>query len=280
MGFFYVLKSIGSIGIFDSGYGGLTILDKIRAKLPKYDYIYLGDNARTPYGSRSFDVVYQYTLEAVKFLFNEGCPLVILACNTASAKALRSIQQNNLNQIAPTNKVLGVLRPTTEEVGTFTKTNHIGVLGTSGTINSMSYAIEIKKFFPAVTVVQKSCPMWVPLIENNAFNSRGGKYFIQKYIDELLVQDDKIDTVVLACTHYPIIEDKIRKILPESVRLVSQGDLVADKLGRYLQKHTSLDHRLKKEGNMTYLTTENSESFDQIASKFSNSSIVSTTVNL
>lgn len=280
MGFFYALKNNGSIGIFDSGYGGLTILDKIRSRLPQYNYMYLGDNARTPYGTRSYEVVYQYTLEAVKYLFDQGCPLVILACNTASAKALRTIQQNDLISIAPNNRVLGVLRPTTEEIGRITKTNHIGILGTSGTVNSQSYAIEITKFFPDVVVTQQSCPMWVPLIENNEFENPGGEYFIKKYIDEILAQDSKIDTIVLACTHYPIIEEKIKEILPSSIRLLSQGDLVAEKLEDYLLRHTSINNRLIKAGNIEFLTTENKLSFDAIASKFSKNSVASKTVAL
>ncbi len=270
----------GAIGVFDSGYGGLTVLESLQAELPSYDFIYLGDNARTPYGSRSFEVIYQYTLEAVKFLFKQGCPLVILACNTASAKALRTIQQNDLASLAPTNRVLGVLRPTTEEIGTLTSSGHVGVLGTNGTINSNSYAIEIKKFFPALTVVQKSCPMWVPLVENNEFDNVGGEFYIKKYIDEILHQDDEIDTLVLACTHYPILEEKIKKHLPKHIRLVSQGNLVASKLKTYLNRHSEINDRLTKTSALNVLTTECNTSFDLVASKFYKKEIKSITVKL
>ncbi len=270
----------GSIGVFDSGYGGLTVLESLQAELPSYDFIYLGDNARTPYGSRSFEVIYQYTLEAVKFLFKQGCPLVILACNTASAKALRTIQQNDLVSLAPTNRVLGVLRPTTEEIGTLTSSGHVGILGTNGTINSNSYAIEIKKFFPGLTVVQKSCPMWVPLVENNEFDNLGGEFYIKKYIDEILHQDDEIDTLVLACTHYPILEEKIKKHLPKHIRLVSQGDLVASKLKKYLNRHSEINDRLTKTSALNVLTTECNTSFDLVASKFYKKEIKSSTVKL
>jgi len=270
----------GSIGVFDSGYGGLTVLESLQAELPSYDFIYLGDNARTPYGSRSFEVIYQYTLEAVKFLFKQGCPLVILACNTASAKALRTIQQNDLVSLAPTNRVLGVLRPTTEEIGTLTSSGHVGILGTNGTINSNSYAIEIKKFFPGLTVVQKSCPMWVPLVENNEFDNVGGEFYIKKYIDEILHQDDEIDTLVLACTHYPILEEKIKKHLPKHIRLVSQGNLVASKLKTYLNRHSEINDRLTKTSALNVLTTECNTSFDLVASKFYKKEIKSSTVKL
>ena len=270
----------GAIGVFDSGYGGLTVLESLQAELPSYDFIYLGDNARTPYGSRSFEVIYQYTLEAVKFLFKQGCPLVILACNTASAKALRTIQQNDLASLAPTNRVLGVLRPTTEEIGTLTSSGHVGILGTNGTINSNSYAIEIKKFFPGLTVVQKSCPMWVPLVENNEFDNVGGEFYIKKYIDEILHQDDEIDTLVLACTHYPILEEKIKKHLPKHIRLVSQGNLVASKLKTYLNRHSEINDRLTKTSALNVLTTECNTSFDLVASKFYKKEIKSSTVKL
>ena len=202
------------IGIFDSGYGGLTVLKSIKKALPQYDYLYLGDNARAPYGTRSFDVVYQYTLQAVNYLFQQNCHLIILACNTASAKALRTIQQQNLPKLFPDRRVLGVLRPTTEEVGNITKSGHVGVLGTSGTVKSDSYKIEINKFFPDVKVTQQSCPMWVPLVENNCFNEAGGQYFVQKYLDEILEKDNQIDTLILACTHYPILKESILKYLP------------------------------------------------------------------
>ena len=274
------MNSKGAIGVFDSGYGGLTVLESLRDKLPDFDFIYLGDNARNPYGNRSFEVVYQYTLQAVKFLFNEGCPLVILACNTASAKALRTIQQKDLDILAPNNRVLGVLRPTTEEIGNFTKTGHVGILGTSGTINSNSYAIEINKFYPDIKVVQKSCPMWVPLVENNEFDNTGADYYINKYIQEILEDDNEIDTLVLACTHYPILEQKIKKFVPNHIRLVSQGGLVATKLASYLDRHPEINNRLSKKSSLKVLTTENNNSFDVIASKFYKEQIKSISVKL
>ena len=275
-----MMNSKGAIGVFDSGYGGLTVLDSLRDKLPDFDFIYLGDNARNPYGNRSFEVVYQYTLQAVKFLFNEGCPLVILACNTASAKALRSIQQKDLDILAPNNRVLGVLRPTTEEIGNFTNTGHVGILGTSGTINSNSYAIEINKFYPDIKVVQKSCPMWVPLVENNEFDNTGADYYINKYIEEILEEDNEIDTLVLACTHYPILEEKIKKFVPNHIRLISQGELVATKLASYLDRHPEINNRLSKNSSLKVLTTENNTSFDAIASKFYKEQIKSISVKL
>jgi glutamate racemase len=270
----------GAIGVFDSGYGGLTILESLQSKLPAVDFIYLGDNARNPYGSRSFDVVYQYTLQAVKFLFNEGCPLVILACNTASAKALRSIQQNDLDLLSPNNRVLGVLRPTTEEIGDLTTSGHVGILGTSGTVKSNSYTIEISKFYPELTVVQKSCPMWVPLVENNEFDNAGGDYYINKYIQEILEEDNKIDTLVLACTHYPLLEKKIKEFIPGHIRLVSQGELVAAKLESYLVRHPEINNRLSKKSSLKVLTTENNTSFDAIASNFYKEEIKSISVKL
>ena len=275
-----MMNKKGAIGVFDSGYGGLTILESLRNKLPAVDFIYLGDNARNPYGSRSFDVVYQYTLQAVKFLFNEGCPLVILACNTASAKALRSIQQNDLEALSPNNRVLGVLRPTTQEIGDLTATGHVGILGTSGTIKSNSYAIEIAKFYPELTVVQKSCPMWVPLVENNEFDNAGGDYYINKYIQEILEEDNEIDTLVLACTHYPLLEKKIKEFIPGHIRLVSQGALVAKNLESYLGRHPEINNRLSKSSSLKVLTTENNTSFDAIASKFYKEEIKSISVKL
>ncbi len=212
-----------SIGIFDSGYGGLTVLKSIREQLPDYDYIYLGDNARAPYGTRSFDVVYQYTLEAVKYLFSLDCQLIVLACNTASAKALRTIQQNYLPVNYPDRRVLGVLRPTTEEIGNFTNSGHVGVLGTAGTVRSNSYVIEIEKFFPTIKVTQQSCPMWVPLVENNSFIEKGGQYFIEKYIDEILTKQPSIDTLILACTHYPLLKNSILKYVPKGIKVIDQG---------------------------------------------------------
>ena len=264
MGFFFDMKK-APIGIFDSGYGGLTVLKSIREHNPSYDYIYLGDNARAPYGTRSFDVVYNYTLQAVNQLFEFGCPLVILACNTASAKALRSIQQKDLPIISPNNRVLGVLRPTTEEIGLITKSKNVGIMGTLGTVRSESYVIEIEKFFPDLKVFQQSCPMLVPMIENNDFNHAGGEYYIEKYINELLNKGPNIDTIVLACTHYPIIENIIKKYIPENVQLFSQGDLVAKKLKDYLQRHPEIESRLAKNGELKVYTSENPAVFNEKA---------------
>ena len=274
---FFMTK--GSIGIFDSGYGGLTVLKEIQKTLPDYDFIYLGDNARAPYGTRSFEVVYEYTLQAVKYLFEQGCPLVILACNTASAKALRSVQQKDLENIAPSNRVLGVIRPTTEEVDQLSQTKKVGVLGTSGTVDSKSYEIEIKKFFPHIDVFQTACPMWVPLIENNEYNSIGGDFFIEKYTDELMQQEDQIDTVILGCTHYPIIQDQIHEKLPDSVKVISQGEIVAEKLRDYLNRHPEMDERLSRNKTLQFLTTENTSKFDVNASMFFGAEIKSTHVH-
>jgi glutamate racemase len=268
------------IGIFDSGYGGLTVLRSIKKELPNYDYLYLGDNARAPYGTRSFDVVYQYTLEAVKYLFNQNCHLVILACNTASAKALRTIQQNDLPKLFPNRRVLGVLRPTTEEIGKFTNSGYVGILGTHGTITSNSYEIEINKFFPNVRVIQKSCPMWVSMVENNSFNEKGGQYFIEKYINELFNQEPRIDTLILACTHYPILKDSILKYLPNGVKLIEQGNLVAKKLKDYLNRHQQLNKLISTNFNLDINTTENSQKFDSHLRLFYEDNLKSTTVYL
>ncbi len=236
------------IGIFDSGYGGLTVLKEIVKQLPEYDYIYLGDNARSPYGTRSFETVYQYTLECVQQLFSMGCELVILACNTSSAKALRTIQQKDLPLIAANKRVLGVIRPTTEIVGKYTKTGHVGVLGTAGTIASNSYPIEIEKFYPQLKVVQEACPMWVPLVENNEFESEGADYFIQKNINSLLLKDKHIDTIILGCTHYPLLINKIKKYLPQNITLLSQGEIVAKSLTDYLKRHAEIEQKCSKGG--------------------------------
>ena len=270
----------GPIGIFDSGYGGLTVLKSIQNLLPNYDCIYLGDNARAPYGARSFEVINQYTLEAVEYLFNQNCPIVILACNTSSAKALRNIQKNILPVKFPDKKVLGVIRPTTEEVGHFTKSGYVGIMGTAGTIVSNSYPIEIAKLFSNVQVVQQSCPMWVPLVENNTFLEEGGQYYIKKYIDELLEKEPRIDTVVLACTHYPILKESIEKFLPNGVKLFDQGDLVADKLISYFKRHSIIDNLISKSGNIDIFTTEESEKFDEHLDLFYNSNYRSQTVQI
>lgn len=256
------------IGVFDSGYGGLTVLKEIVKQLPEYDYLYFGDNARAPYGTRSFDTVYEYTLECVRQLFSMGCELVILACNTASAKALRNIQQKDLPFIAPHKRVLGVIRPTTETVGKFTKTGHVGVLGTPGTIASDSYPIEIRKFFPDIKVHQEACPMWVSLVENNEAESDGADFFIQKNLNSLLSKDAQIDAIILGCTHYPLLINKIRKYLPPNITLLSQGDIVAKSLKDYLLRHSEMETKLSKGSTLEFYTTDSSESFDRAASIF------------
>lgn len=263
------------IGIFDSGYGGLTILDAIRQRLPKYDYIYLGDNARAPYGSRSFDVVYDFTLQAVKHLFSLGCRLVILACNTASAKALRSIQQNDLPQIDPSRRVLGVIIPTVEAIGNLSTSGHVGVVATPGTVLSHSYAIETEKLFPDIKITETACPLWVPLIENGEANSPGADYFVKKYIDTVMTADPEIDTLLLGCTHYPIIMDKIRQYLQENVKIIPQGHLVADSLADYLLRHPEIEKDCSCGGNTSFLTTEQPEKFDALASLFLNGEVKS-----
>lgn len=258
----------GPIGVFDSGYGGLTILSRIRLRLPQYDYVFLGDNARAPYGTRSFDIVYEFTLQAVTALFAKGCPLVILACNTASAKALRTIQQKDLPEIGPGRRVLGVIRPTVEAIGGLTKTRHVGVLATAGTVNSGSYGIEIRKLFPDITVTGQACPMWVPLIENREYSSPGADYFVKKYINALLSRDRDIDTIILGCTHYPLMIDKIRQYTPAGITLVPQGDYVAASLEDYLRRHRDMDSRCSKGGSCTYFTTEDPALFSPSASVF------------
>jgi glutamate racemase len=256
------------IGVFDSGYGGLTVLKEMVARLPAYDYIYLGDNARAPYGNRSFETVYQYTLQCVQWLFDQGCPLVILACNTASAKALRTIQQHDLPKIAPDNRVLGVIRPTTEVVGNYTRTGKVGVLATRGTVLSESYPIEIGKFYPELQVFQQACPLWVPLIENNEHDKPGADYFVKEYTDQLLDQSAGIDTILLACTHYPLLKDKIAQLLPAGSTLISQGEIVATSLVDYLQRHPEIEQRCSKGGHLRFFTTDSTEDFDNHASIF------------
>lgn len=258
----------GPIGVFDSGYGGLTILHGIRQLLPDYDYIYLGDNARAPYGSRSFDVVYQFTRQAVMKLFESGCQLVILGCNTASAKALRSIQQNDLPKLDPQRRVLGVIRPTAEVIGKLTHSRHVGVLATEGTIKSHSYKLEIQKLWNDVTVTGIPCPLWVPIIENNEADTPGADYFVKKRIDLILERDPQIDTLILGCTHYPILMPKIRKHVPENVQIVAQGEYVAESLQDYLRRHPDMEQRCTKHGTVRYLTTENLEKFKENAQIF------------
>ena len=261
-------KKPGAIGVFDSGYGGLTILKEIRERLPQYDYIYLGDNARAPYGSRSFDLIYKFTLEAVKHLFEQGCHLVILACNTASAKALRSIQQRDLPAIDSDRRVLGVIRPTVELIKEFTETNHVGIVATTGTIQSQSYPLEIAKLFPDIKVTGQACPMWVPLVENNEFDKPGADYFVNQSIEQLLQQDSEIDTILLGCTHYPLLEDKIKKFTPKQIKIVAQGKYIAKSLEDYLLRHPKMDAKCSKSGSCKYLTTESESKFKESAEIF------------
>lgn len=256
------------IGVFDSGYGGLTVLKELVAHMPQYDYLYLGDNARAPYGSRSFDTVYEYTLECVKHLFDHGCELVILACNTASAKALRTIQQRDLAAIGPEKRVLGVIRPTTEVVGNYSKSGHVGIFATHGTVSSGSYLLEIAKFFPQLQVFQEACPMWVPLIENHELNNPGTDYFIKKHVDRLFASSRYIDTIILGCTHYPILKEEIARHLPAGVNLLSQGTIVAHSLHNYLERHSDMRNRISTNGRQDFLTTDSAENFDTHASLF------------
>lgn len=267
------------IGVFDSGYGGLTILSEIRKKLPDYDFLYLGDNARAPYGNRSFDIVYEYTLEAVKLLFSRGCHLVILACNTASAKALRTIQQQDLPLLDPSKRVLGVIRPSTEEIGQLTKSKHVGVLATEGTVQSQSYVIELQKFGPEITVNQQSCPLWVPLIESNEHFSEASKNIILKDVSSLLAKDPKIDTIILGCTHYPLIHEFLTSIVSPKIQIVSQGKIVANKLEQYLLNHPELSVRCSKNGRVHFLTTEDSKIFNENATRFLRNSVHAETVH-
>ena len=260
--------STGPIGVFDSGYGGLTILDKIRGLMPEYDYIYLGDSARCPYGPRSFEVVYEFTLQAVSKLFELGCPLVILACNPASAKALRTIQQINLPVIDATRRVLGVIRPTAECIGEITRSRHVGILATAGTIKSESYLLEIHKLSPDIVVTGEACPMWVSLVENNEYQSEGADYFVKQHINRLLDKDPVIDTIILGCTHYPLLLDKIRQFTPGHIRIIAQGEYVARSLQDYLNRHPEMDARCEKGGKCRFLTTESENKFEESASIF------------
>lgn len=261
-------KNPGRIGVFDSGYGGLTILRDILRELPGYDYLYLGDNARAPYGTRSFDIVFEFTRQAVEELFRQGCHLVILACNTASAKALRSIQQHVLPTLYPDRRVLGVIRPTVETVGDLSASRHIGLLATPGTVNSHSYRMEIEKLYPEMEITELACPMWVPLVETNEASGPGADYFVKKYVDAILAEDPEIDTLLLGCTHYPLLLPKIEKYVPEGVRIVAQGNIVARSLADYLRRHPEIEEVCSKGGNVEYLTTESPEKFDSLASLF------------
>ena len=258
----------GPIGIFDSGYGGLTILHGIRQLLPQYDYLYLGDNARTPYGNRSFDVVYEFTRQAVVKLFEMGCHLIIIGCNTASAKALRSIQQNDLPHLDPARRVLGIIRPTAEVIGSLTQSRHVGIFATEGTIKSESYNLEIHKLHPDIKVTGVACPFWVPLVEYNEADSPGADYFVKKRIDQLMRLDNKIDTVILGCTHYPLLLPKIHKYMPRGIRIISQGEYVAESLQNYFVRHPEIEQRCTKNGKVHYLTTENPEKFKESAQLF------------
>lgn len=261
------------IGVFDSGYGGLTILSEIRRRLPAYDYLYLGDNARAPYGTRSFDIVYDFTLQAVKALFNRGCHLVILACNTASAKALRSIQQNDLPAIDPSRRVLGVIRPTVETLPAVSQSGHIGLLATSGTVASHSYLLELAKLAPEMAITELACPMWVPLVECNEAQGDGADYFVKKDVETLLSKDPLIDTIVLGCTHYPLLLPKIRQYTPDNVRILSQGSIVAESLADYLLRHPEIEKKCSRNSYTKYLTTENPDKFNRLASMFMHSPV-------
>lgn len=266
----------GPIGVFDSGYGGLTILNQIRELLPQYDYIYLGDNARAPYGTRSFDIVYRFTLEAVRYLFDQGCHLVILACNTASAKALRTIQQNDLPLIDPDRRVLGVIRPTVEKVGEISRNGNIGIVGTPGTIRSGSYELEIAKLHPTFHTYTQACPMWVPLVENREASSPGADYFVKQEVDRLMAKEPAIDTIILGCTHYPLLYDKIRRYVPESARVLPQGEIVAESLVAYLQRHPEMEAKCSKGGTCSYRTTESPDKFAELASLFIGAPVTAT----
>ncbi|HEY0299466.1 MAG TPA: glutamate racemase [Arachidicoccus sp.] len=256
------------IGVFDSGYGGLTILKDIKHILPEYDYIYLGDNARAPYGTRSFETVYEYTLQCVKWFFEQGCPLVVLACNTASAKALRTIQQNDLPNIDKEKRVLGIVRPTSEVIGSFSANKKIGILATKGTVNSGSYVIEINKFFPDVEVVQKACPIWVPLVEYGEYETEGADFFVKKYLDELLQMQPAIDTILLACTHYPLLKKSIEQNVPSGIRVITQGGIVAESLSDYLHRHPEMESKISKGRTLDFYTTDEEEGFTSLANIF------------
>lgn len=270
----------GPIGVFDSGYGGLTVLKEIVTKLPQYDYLYLGDNARSPYGNRSFDTVYHYTLQCVQWFFQQGCSLVILACNTASAKALRTIQQIDLPKIDSSNRVLGVIRPTAEIIGSFSETKEVGILATNGTVSSESYPMEIAKFYPALEVYQQACPMWVPLVENEEYKGLGADFFVKKDIKELFEKGENIDVVLLACTHYPLLREKIEEYVPVGVKLISQGEIVAQSLADYLNRHPEMEQRCSKNGSRIFYTTDSTLDFDNHGSLFYGKSVISSHIDL
>lgn len=278
--YFCYMQATKPIGIFDSGYGGLTVLKEIVKELPGYDYLYMGDNARAPYGTRSFDTVYEYTLECVQWFFAQGCELVVLACNTASAKALRTIQQKDLPLTGPHKRVLGVIRPTTEIIGQYSKTGQVGVLGTTGTVQSNSYPIEIAKFFPKIQVYQEACPMWVPLVENNEYDKPGADYYIKQHLDHILSAHPGIDTLLLACTHYPLLLQKIRQFVPGKITIVSQGEIVAKSLAAYLQKHREMADTCSKNGQINFFTTDSPTDFDNHAAVFFGSPVASKHLDL
>lgn len=275
------MVSHGPIGVFDSGYGGLTILRSLRQRLPQYSYLYLGDNARAPYGTRSFDIVTEFTLEAVRFLFRQGCPLVILACNTASAKALRTIQQRWLPVSEdPSRRILGVIRPTAEFVGKVTANGHIGVFATPGTIASKSYDLEIAKLHPGFTVTGHACPMWVPLVENGEADGDGADYFIAKDVNALMESDPLIDSIILGCTHYPLLYKKIRPLVDDRIKIIPQGEIVADSLADYLRRHPEMDSRLDKGADATFMTTERADRFSTMAKIFMGQPVTATGATL
>lgn len=270
------------IGVFDSGYGGLTVLKELREKLPGKDFLYLGDNARTPYGTRSFGVVYEYTLQAVKYLFRQNCPLIIIACNTASAKALRNIQQLDLPGIDPDRRVLGVIRPSVEKVAEMTSNGHVGVLGTTGTVASESYPIELEKWSDGYvkSTVQESCPMWVPLVENNEMDSKGADYFVKKNIRNLMAKDPGLDTIILGCTHYPLLNKVIKKYVPARIKILEQGPIVAEKLVEYLIRHPEIDKKISRQGSIEFQTTESAQTFEDKAALFLGQKVSATTIHL
>ena len=274
------MQKSSPIGVFDSGYGGLTVLKEIVRQLPQYDYLYLGDNARAPYGNRSFDTVYHYTLQCVKWFFEQGCSLVILACNTASAKALRTIQQNDLPAIGPGKRVLGVIRPTAEVIGTFSETKNVGILGTNGTVVSESYPMEIAKFFPDLKVFQEACPMWVPLVENEEYKSHGADFFVKKNLHNIFQKGESIDVILLACTHYPLLKEKIEEYLPVGVKLISQGEIVAQSLADYLTRHPEIENNCSKKSQRFFYTTDSSSDFDNHAEIFYGEQVASKQVDL
>lgn len=274
------MQKANPIGVFDSGYGGLTVLKEIINKLPQYDYLYLGDNARAPYGNRSFETVYHYTLQCVKWFFEQGCSLIILACNTASAKALRTIQQNDLPTIAPDKRVLGVIRPTAEIIGNFSETKSVGILATNGTVASESYPMETAKFFPGLRVYQEACPMWVPLVENEEHNSQGADFFVKKNLHNIFEKGEDIDVILLACTHYPLLKEKIEEYLPVGVKLISQGEIVATSLADYLNRHQGIENRCSKNQQREFYTTDSTTDFDNHAAIFYDQPVRSKHVDL